>query len=108
MLSIFNTGLIFSFILLLNYLQPIFQLTYFQNILGIVSCGTIICGACLLLAQTTVQGFLITNSLINTGFIVLSCTSLLNLNPLDKFSLLIVILVYFVLYNSTIFILFNS
>ena len=83
MITVVNTGFLLGFNALINniLLKTItYTLEFFTALLTISALGSVLCGGLLLLTQTTVKGFFASTSIINTGFILLSYSAILNLS----------------------------
>jgi len=112
MITVVNSGFIIAFLQILNYLikcQPN-HLIFITIFLVLASLGSLVFGCLLLLTQTTVKGFLASNSILNTSFLILCSTALLNLHNIlwTQLNFIWLILYYLLIYNCLTFILFNS
>ena len=110
MLTIINTGFLILLLQTFNYIlsdnnNHIFLVT---TLLIIAAIGSTVVGGLLLLTQVTFKGVLACNSMINTGFVLLGYGAVFNLNlELNQIQLTHYILYYILIYNSSLFVLFN-
>ena len=95
MLTIVNTGFLVLLVQVLNNIfnQVFSSITLFTTLITLAALGSTLLGGLLLLTQTTFKGLLASNSIINTGFILLGFAALLNLNCKDNQLQLIILIV---------------
>ena len=83
MITVINVGFLLSFLQLLNHiLKSLFnyEMAFFTTLLVASALGSTLFGGLLLLSQTTVKGFLASNSVLNVGFMLLNYAAFLNLS----------------------------
>jgi formate hydrogenlyase subunit 3/multisubunit Na+/H+ antiporter MnhD subunit len=110
MVTIVNTGFLLLLLQILNYIlsENNGHTPLVTTLLIIAAIGSTLSGGLLLLTQITFKGVIACNSMINTGFLLLGYGAVFNLDlELNQIQLTHYILHYIIIYNISLFVLFN-